>query len=330
GRGRGGRGGRGNRGERAPQQGQRERMETNGLAVEGDNNVTAGVGNPQDQPRADTRTERPARNGERGGRGRNGADRAEGADRPPRTERNQERNDESGTGQTDAAMEPRAPREPREGRDGRRERRPRQDPVHGSSDHPSVVGPVALPLAADSVIAGGDGPTAERDAGSAEAGPSRRPRERGGRDRGPRGERSPRDQEQAQTLEQSMEPQQALEGFAPATTHPAALESARETTTARPATMPAASPTAGMPTVQSYTLPIDSLSGIAQQAGLNWVNSDAGKIALAQAAIAAMPKAIRVPRVRPAPMQIDEGPLVLVETKRDLRSMKLPFEQASY
>jgi len=26
---------------------------------------------------------------------------------------------------------------------------------------------------------------------------------------------------------------------------------------------------------------------------------------------------------------VDEGPLVLVETKRDLRNMTLPFEQAS-
>ena len=29
------------------------------------------------------------------------------------------------------------------------------------------------------------------------------------------------------------------------------------------------------------------------------------------------------------PIVIDEGPLVLVETKRDLRDMKLPFEQGT-
>jgi len=329
GRGRGGRGGRGNRGERAPQQGQRERMETNGHAVDGDNHPIAGAGNPQEQARPEARPERSARNGERGGRGRNGADRAEGGDRPPRAERNHERNDGAGVGQNDAAMETRAPREPREGRDGRRERRPRQDLVNGSSDHPGMVGSAALPLAADSVTAGGDGPAVEQATGLADSGPSRRPRERGGRDRGSRGERNPRDQEQAQPHEQPMEPQQALEGFAPATTRPAALEPAREMANVRPAAAPAPSPTGGMPKVQSYTLPVDAMAGIAQQAGLNWVNSDAGKIAMAQAAIAATPKAIHVPRERPAPMLIDEGPLILVETRRDLRSMNLPFEQAA-
>ena len=30
-----------------------------------------------------------------------------------------------------------------------------------------------------------------------------------------------------------------------------------------------------------------------------------------------------------APVVIDEGPLVLVETKRDLRNMSLPFEQSA-
>jgi ribonuclease E len=57
------------------------------------------------------------------------------------------------------------------------------------------------------------------------------------------------------------------------------------------------------------------------------VNSDAQKIAAVQAAIAAEPKPVRVPRERPPMIVIDEGPLVLVETRRDLRDMKLPFEQ---
>ena len=43
------------------------------------------------------------------------------------------------------------------------------------------------------------------------------------------------------------------------------------------------------------------------------------KIAAVQAAIAAEPKPVRVPRERPPAIVIDEGPLVLVETKRDLR-----------
>jgi ribonuclease E len=57
------------------------------------------------------------------------------------------------------------------------------------------------------------------------------------------------------------------------------------------------------------------------------VNSDPARIAAVQAAIAAEPKPVHVPRERPAPVVMDEGPLILVETKRDLRNMTLPFEQ---
>ena len=60
---------------------------------------------------------------------------------------------------------------------------------------------------------------------------------------------------------------------------------------------------------------------------MQWVSSDSAKIAAVQAAIAAEPKPVHVPRVRPEPVSIDAGPLVLVETKRDLRNMTLPFEQ---
>ena len=82
-----------------------------------------------------------------------------------------------------------------------------------------------------------------------------------------------------------------------------------------------------MPKVTTYTLPTETLVDVAQSSGLQWVNSDADKIAAVQAAIAAEPKPIHMPRQRPAPVSIDAGPLVLVETKRDLRDMTLPFEQ---
>jgi ribonuclease E len=38
---------------------------------------------------------------------------------------------------------------------------------------------------------------------------------------------------------------------------------------------------------------------------------------------------VHVPRERAAPVVVEEGPLVLVETRKDLRNMPLPFEQAS-
>jgi ribonuclease E len=81
--------------------------------------------------------------------------------------------------------------------------------------------------------------------------------------------------------------------------------------------------------VQPFQLPVDELAQIAAGSGLQWVNSDAQKIAAAQAAMAAEPKPIHVPRERPPVIVVDEGPLVLVETKRDLRELRLPFEQTS-
>jgi ribonuclease E len=81
-----------------------------------------------------------------------------------------------------------------------------------------------------------------------------------------------------------------------------------------------------MPKVEGYSLPTAALVEVATGSGLQWVNSDADKIAAVQAAIAAEPKPVHVPRERPAPVVLDEGPLVLVETRRDLRDMKLPFE----
>ena len=101
--------------------------------------------------------------------------------------------------------------------------------------------------------------------------------------------------------------------------------------TAPDATLAAAPPTsdatpAPAPSAQPFVLAVDELARVAESAGLQWIQSDADKVAQVQAAIAAEPVAVRVPREpKPVPV-IDEGPLVLVETRRDLREMKLPFE----
>jgi ribonuclease E len=81
----------------------------------------------------------------------------------------------------------------------------------------------------------------------------------------------------------------------------------------------------GLPSVASYKLPIDGLQQLAQNSGLVWVNSDANKVAAVQAAIAAEPQPVHVPRERPPAVVLDEGPLVLVETRKDLKDMNLPF-----
>jgi ribonuclease E len=85
--------------------------------------------------------------------------------------------------------------------------------------------------------------------------------------------------------------------------------------------------TSGMPRIAGYSLPLEALMQVARDAGLEWVNSDAEKIAAVQAAIAAEPKPVRIPRERPPVVVLDEGPLVLVETRKDLSAMVLPFEQ---
>lgn len=84
-----------------------------------------------------------------------------------------------------------------------------------------------------------------------------------------------------------------------------------------------------MPQLQAYELPVSELQALAAACGLQWVNSDAAKIAAVQAAIAAEPKPVHIPRERPPVVVLDEGPLVLVETRKDLNLMPLPFEQES-
>lgn len=84
-----------------------------------------------------------------------------------------------------------------------------------------------------------------------------------------------------------------------------------------------------MPKVSSYALPQDDLIQVAQSSGLQWVNTNADSVAKVQAAIAAEAAPVHVPRERAAPVSLDTGPLVLVETKRDLRNMTLPFEDST-
>jgi len=88
---------------------------------------------------------------------------------------------------------------------------------------------------------------------------------------------------------------------------------------------PAATVPPAMPAVSAFVLPVENLVTVAQSSGLQWVNSDPQKIAAVQAAIAAESTPVHVPRERPAPVVLDDAPLVLVETKRDLGQMQLPI-----
>ena len=88
-----------------------------------------------------------------------------------------------------------------------------------------------------------------------------------------------------------------------------------------------ATPAPGLPQIGSYDLPLQDLHAVAQTTGLQWVNSDTAKIAEAQAAIAAEAKPMHVPRERAPVVASQDTALVLVETKRDLAAMDLPFDK---
>ncbi|MFZ2650418.1 MAG: hypothetical protein WA210_09955 [Burkholderiaceae bacterium] len=81
-----------------------------------------------------------------------------------------------------------------------------------------------------------------------------------------------------------------------------------------------------VPAEEAYTLPLASLQAVAAASGLEWVNSDTEKARAVQEAMAREVQPFHVPRERPALVRIDEGPLVLVETHKDLSQIKLPFE----
>ncbi|MDW5443678.1 Rne/Rng family ribonuclease [Polaromonas sp. SM01] len=276
------------------------------------------------------RQERPAadagRDGERQPGGRNEA-RAEGQGRRERGDRGNRRNERRDEGNA---------------------------PVTGNaSDN------FDAPQAASNLDEAGN-PVVSADTQNRAEGEDRQPRERRSRDRygRDRRERSERGDLPADGSAEGAAPAVAAENFqpnqpvaqeqhAPAATEfvanaepvrapyvapqPAPVAAAPAIVTPVAAAAPAAAAPAdrALPKVQSYDLPLQDLAQVANASGLQWVNSDAGKIAEVQAAMAAEPKPIHVPRARPPAPQLDASPLVLVETKRDLGNMKLPFEQGS-
>jgi ribonuclease E len=136
----------------------------------------------------------------------------------------------------------------------------------------------------------------------------RRSRDRYGRDRRERGSERSGEQGGERRAERSDNAAESDHGF-----------NAAPATSANASTAPAATVArASMPRVASFTLSVPDLEAIAQSSGLEWVNSNAERIAAVQAAIAAEPKPVHIPRERPEPVVIDEGPLVLVETRKDL------------
>ena len=152
----------------------------------------------------------------------------------------------------------------------------------------------------------------------------RRSRDRYGRDRRRRQEDGSADVSQSDAVASETSAE------APVQTAAEPRDSVEPIASIAPATAPQKTPAApavgGMPKVGAYALAVSELEAVASQSGLIWVNSDAEKIAKVQAAIAAEPAPIHVPRERVPAALVDHGPLILVETKRDLSQMKMPFD----
>jgi len=291
------------------------------------------------RPQGEGRAERPE--------GEQRAPRTERAERPSRDRRQEQRSEAAPVTEGGAEQEIRAERAPRTERGERRERGERGEGRRERGERRERT-PVETPNA--DATAGQETLAIETSAEAPSAAPEqsgerreRRSRDRYGRDRRERNGDARTDNADsvveatvaqggeattASAAEQEQRPQRSYFDRA-STAAPAApaaepvLPSAA-TAAAAPAVAAAATPT-GMPRVQAYTLPLSDLQQIASGSGLEWVNSDAEKVAAVQAAIAAEPKPVHVPRERPAVVVIDEGPLVLVETRKDLADMKLPF-----
>ena len=233
------------------------------------------------------------------------------------------------------------------GADQRDDNLERADEDRPVSDQAVATADAAIEAASTSARAGDDAATG--DEGSRR---ERRPRERGergGRDRRERAEQAEAGFAQADDNAPQPAMSAAAEGgtaprsyfsrgdnaapaSAPEVAAPAKQaepEAAPQAATA-PVAQAAAQPSAraGMPAIGRFELPTQDLAQLASDAGLQWVNSDAERVAAVQAAIAAEPKPVHVPRERPPLVELDEGPLVLVETRKDLRDVQLAFEQA--
>ncbi len=312
------------------------------------------------------RNERTGRNrsdrnerGGRGGRNSRDGDRAERPDRAPRadgapSEQREPRGDrpprETREPRADRApreprpegqeqREPRPPREPRADRPAReprpegqevrepREPRPPREPRAPRPDRPDLRQPresdAPSPTEAPQALMDGQAPIDSQEQQATRE--QREPRERRSRDRYGRDRRGERQGDADQSEGQVEQALADMPAPSPITVSPA------EQPPVQASVVVASEPVAvqksiGLPKVQAYALPVADMTQVAESSGLQWIGSDAAKIAAVQAQIAAEPKPVHVPRERPPVVEIKNEPLVMVETKRDLGEMKLPFQ----
>ncbi|KAB0583617.1 Rne/Rng family ribonuclease [Ideonella dechloratans] len=323
---RGERGERGERGNRGEAGGRNGGQRAEGGRGEGGNKPRR-EDNRGDRAERGERAERGdrAERGERGGRGegrRNAPERVEALDtgaqeRKPRTELDVPANalaDKVEGAEAEGALADaernggrRRRRRGGRGRDGERTEGEMSQGAEGAVEGEAP----AEATAADQLTAAVEAPAGEPVEGEREG--------RGRRNRRPRREQTDTQEEGSQAIPAAPLGEEAAAEAPSVEVHeaPAPVEA--------PAAAPA--PVAAAPVVvPAYTLALDELNAIAAGAGLSWVNSDAEKVRVVQEAIAAEPQPVHVPRERPPVVVLDEGPLVLVETRKDLSQVTLPFD----
>ena len=265
------------------------------------------------------------------------APRGERGDRPQRERRNEPRQDTvnaiapseaNADGETRSERTERAPRRERGERgEGRRERGERRN---------DRAPETAAEVRSESMEAASTEAAITTDSTEVQAPAQGERRERRGRDRYGRERRERQTDGRQESTEpvsnEATEPTDSaprssyFDAFAaPAAAPASAPEAIASAEPVAPVENATSSVSRALPKVASYTLPTEELLTVASQSGLQWVNSDADKVAAVQAAIAAEPKPVHVPRERPPVVVLDEGPLVLVETRKDLSEMKFPF-----
>jgi ribonuclease E len=255
--------------------------------------------------KAETRhNERPQRQDRN--RSRNEAAAPTDTGRTPRTERNDRAPMEATNGDVRQEVRQEQRRErPSRSNESRRHERPAPVVAEGQ---PLIAQPVAEPATEGHIESSGNATqgTPERR--------ERRSRDRYGRDRRER---------HATHESQDQAPSSETFNDAPVSTSSVTLVEPMAIAPIQLAHEPVVKATApaikhSMPHIATYSLPTEQLHSVAQNSGLQWVNSNPERVAQVQAAIAAEPKPVRIPRERPAPVVIDEGPLILVETRKQL------------
>ncbi|NIC43024.1 Rne/Rng family ribonuclease [Aquabacterium sp. A08] len=327
----------------------------NGDSRRGERPARSGEARPERGERAER-----AEGGERGERSENGRRGGRG-ERAERGERREAPRAEGVTAPTEAAPgtesgEPRRERAERgEGRrrGGRGEnRRANEEQALAPADTGTDLNPTALAEAKPVDAAPADANQAPETGDRAPR--ERRSRDRYGRDRRTRGDAPAGDNDTDAPVAPA--PVESVTDEAPVrsyfTNAPVAAPAEVQVSDTAPAPVPAAEPAvapspvpvaapapaaapvaeaaaavgAGLPAVPPFTLSVSALEQIAREAGLEWIQSDAARVAQVQADIAAEPQPVHVPREPKPVVRLDDGPLVLVETRRDLRTVTLPFE----